>query len=170
MLLPWRVCVISLERINQMLVAFPSANWLVRARTLSWGDYLLHWLIPVGDGRPVEAVFRRGGAGGVETQANMFAASLFMSACAFQQVYEESDGDVLAVAGQFNVSQSAAAVRASVLGLRWARASLAASCSSPATWSDRPTTSSGRAISYRLRGRGIDSLPSIRLSTDDTES
>lgn len=55
--------------------------------------------------------------GNIEREANMFAGALLMPKSEYVEAYKEYDGDLVEIANIFNVSVSAAEVRASVLGL-----------------------------------------------------
>ncbi|WP_030527731.1 ImmA/IrrE family metallo-endopeptidase [Phycicoccus jejuensis] len=78
------------------------------------GHYFLHYLHP---GSETAASFGRGERNPVETQANVFASSLLMPERVFREAWRLKDGDVHALARQFEVSPAAVAVRAQVLGL-----------------------------------------------------
>ncbi|MGP9838027.1 ImmA/IrrE family metallo-endopeptidase [Arthrobacter sp. 179] len=78
------------------------------------GHYFLHYLEPGMTGpRP----FKRGQQNRVETQANIFAASLLMPAREFRAAQERLGQDWNALAEVFGVSPKAAEVRAQVLGI-----------------------------------------------------
>lgn len=78
------------------------------------GHYFLHYLHPK---HPGPATFGRGERNLLETQANVFASSLLMPMEKFTKAWARSGGDALRVARQFEVSPSAAEVRAKHLGL-----------------------------------------------------
>ncbi|WCD91525.1 ImmA/IrrE family metallo-endopeptidase [Microbacterium sp. nov. GSS16] len=79
------------------------------------GHYFLHYLHPKTTGM---RTFGRGQRNWAETQANVFASHLLMPEEAFRTAYREHAGDWWSIAQVFNVSPSAAQVRAQVLGLR----------------------------------------------------
>ena len=78
------------------------------------GHYFLHYLHP---NRETPASFGRGDRNLVETQANVFAASLLMPAAPFTDAWRRLNGNSRALATLFEVSPAAAEVRAEVLGL-----------------------------------------------------
>lgn len=78
------------------------------------GHYFLHYIFP---GQLDERRFNRGASNVVETQANVFAASLLMPVDFFRKAWKGHGGDSWAVARQFDVSPNAADVRAQVLSL-----------------------------------------------------
>jgi hypothetical protein len=78
------------------------------------GHYFLHYLLAGDIG---EQRFNRGASNQLETQANVFAASLLMPAEPFRNAWHAHDGDAWPVALQFDVSPRAADIRAQVLGL-----------------------------------------------------
>lgn len=78
------------------------------------GHYFLHYLYP---GRNGSTVFGRGSRNSIETQANVFAASLLMPAAEFRIAFAERGRDPWALASHFDVSPAAASVRMQVLGL-----------------------------------------------------
>lgn len=78
------------------------------------GHYFLHYLYPE---RVGFAVFGRGTRNRAETEANVFASSLLMPAEEFKNAYSRHGSDFWAIGEQFDVSPSAAEVRAQVLGL-----------------------------------------------------
>lgn len=80
------------------------------------GHFFLHFLY-FGPELGVEARFNRGGKDRLETEANLFAASLLMPEDKFKDVWAESDGEAIRVAEWFEVSVLAAEIRAKVLGL-----------------------------------------------------
>ncbi|PZR54190.1 XRE family transcriptional regulator [Xylanimonas oleitrophica] len=79
------------------------------------GHYFLHYLHAK---RADGAIFGRGERNDVETQANVFAASLLMPAEPFRKTYARLRGDTHAIARILEVSPAAVEVRAQVLGLR----------------------------------------------------
>lgn len=83
------------------------------------GHYVLHYLLPLSDGKPVGKVKARryGGKDRTEYEANWFAASFLMPEESFRTIYAAASGDVFEVAAKFRVSVSAALVRAKTLGL-----------------------------------------------------
>lgn len=78
------------------------------------GHYFLHYRLKAEDG---EKRFSRGGRDRAETEANVFAAALLMPSTDFRRSYRANKGDIGAVSDEFGVSEAAASVRASVLGL-----------------------------------------------------
>lgn len=78
------------------------------------GHYYLHYVHPE---KTNEAGFGRGERNLVETQANVFAASLLMPAELFRAAHRELSGESWSLAERFGVSPSAASVRCQVLGL-----------------------------------------------------
>lgn len=78
------------------------------------GHYFLHYLYPEHSG---ERRFGRGLSNRAETEANTFASSLLMPEREFKTAWRTWNGDSYAVAAEFDVSPSAAEVRASVLQL-----------------------------------------------------
>lgn len=78
------------------------------------GHYFLHYLEPR---RTDRVTFGRGARNKAETQANLFAASLLMPSELFTIRFSEQQGDMLALARDFEVSPRAAEVRSQVLGL-----------------------------------------------------
>lgn len=80
------------------------------------GHFFLHFLYFEPD-FGAEVRFNRGGRSQMETEANMFAASLLMPEESFKKVWGETGGDSRLVAEHFEVSILAAVTRAKVLGL-----------------------------------------------------
>ncbi|MFW0772025.1 ImmA/IrrE family metallo-endopeptidase [Paenarthrobacter nitroguajacolicus] len=78
------------------------------------GHYYLHYVHPE---KTTEDGFGRGERNLVETQANVFAASLLMPADLFKAAHRELGGESWSLAERFGVSPSAAGVRCQVLGL-----------------------------------------------------
>jgi len=78
------------------------------------GHYFLHYLY---EERSNEAAFGRGERNVVETQANVFAASLLMPSQQFRRAYGTVGGSSWKLAMLFDVSPAAAEVRCQVLGL-----------------------------------------------------
>jgi hypothetical protein len=78
------------------------------------GHYFLHYLHPK---RDASASFGRGERNVVETQANVFAASLLMPTKEFREAWRRHNGNARALATIFDVSPAAVEVRAEVLGL-----------------------------------------------------
>lgn len=78
------------------------------------GHYFLHYLYPE-ETQPV--VFGRGASNQAETEANVFAASLLMPEDQFKTLYKELSNDWWAISEHFEVSPSAAQVRAQALQL-----------------------------------------------------
>lgn len=79
------------------------------------GHYFLHYLHAR---RESPATFGRGLRDTLETQANVFAASLLMPTHRFTQAFHRCGGDVFRLARTFDVSPQAVEVRAQVLGLQ----------------------------------------------------
>ncbi|MBF0283423.1 MAG: ImmA/IrrE family metallo-endopeptidase [Magnetococcales bacterium] len=83
------------------------------------GHYILHFLYPLKilkqDQRPLKVA--RYGSGRTESEAHWFAAAFLMPESAFRNVFFENDGDPMAIAKHFDVSVSAAKIRADSLGL-----------------------------------------------------
>lgn len=83
------------------------------------GHYVLHFLLPRTSGQNLELGLQaaRFGKGQTEFEANWFAASFLMPANAYKEKYTEASGSIERVADFFDVSESAATVRAKALGL-----------------------------------------------------
>lgn len=82
------------------------------------GHYFLHYRLPKLNGKdtgPLRAA--RAGNDQAETEANWFAASFLMPENSFREAFEISNGDLVVLANKFEVSMSAASVRAKSLGL-----------------------------------------------------
>lgn len=82
------------------------------------GHYVLHYLWPKHQGRdpgPIEA--QRYGSGRVEWEANWFAAGFLMPGDLFRASFAENEGDIDALAAEFDVSAEAVRVRISTLEL-----------------------------------------------------
>jgi hypothetical protein len=84
------------------------------ATTRSIAHYYLHYLHPGLEGH---MSFYRGGDGDVQTQADVFAATLLMPADQFRDAFHVWNGDTRKLANVFDVSPQAAEVRAHVLEL-----------------------------------------------------
>jgi Zn-dependent peptidase ImmA (M78 family) len=80
------------------------------------GHYVLHFLFKK-DSVNVPLKADRYGTGRVEWEANWFAAAFLMPAAKFDQAYRTAQGSLAVVAKEFGVSEEAAKVRASSLGL-----------------------------------------------------
>lgn len=84
------------------------------------GHYVLHYLLPLANGKntaPVKAR-RYGGKDRTEYEANWFAAAMLMPTAPFKSSYLECESDIVELAARFQVSVSAALVRAKTLGLK----------------------------------------------------
>lgn len=83
------------------------------------GHYVLHYLWPKqkNPAFPDRVVAYRKGSDRIEWEANWFAAALLMPSSEFETFFNESGGDISAVARRFGVSTKAAEVRAKDLGL-----------------------------------------------------
>lgn len=79
------------------------------------GHYFLHYLY---EEKTSTEAYGRGERNLTETQANVFAASLFMPTQLFTAAHRELNGDAWALAARFDVSPAAAEVRSQVLALR----------------------------------------------------
>jgi len=113
---------IRIEDDGSFVVAVASHTGIERDRfTIAHelGHYVLHYLWPKQNGKPVAAVeARRYGSGRVEWEANWFAAAFLMPADSFKTTWAELGGIVGEVAGHFGVSTEAARIRAEYLGLK----------------------------------------------------
>ncbi|ACI57130.1 protein of unknown function DUF955 [Rhizobium leguminosarum bv. trifolii WSM2304] len=113
---------IRIEKDGSFVVAVASHTGVERDRfTIAHelGHYVLHYLWPKQNGKPVTAVeARRYGSGRVEWEANWFAAAFLMPAEAFKAAWTELNGILGEVAGHFGVSTEAARIRAEYLGLK----------------------------------------------------
>lgn len=113
---------IRIENDGSFVVAVASHTGIERDRfTIAHelGHYVLHYLWPKQNGKPVTAVeARRYGSGRVEWEANWFAAAFLMPAEPFRTAWEELGGILGEVAGRFGVSTEAARIRAEYLGLK----------------------------------------------------
>lgn len=76
------------------------------------GHFMLHY-----DRGSGPAKFLRYGQNDQETEANAFAGALLMPEASFRDVWKGCDGDLRRLARSFDVSQTAASVRAKVLRL-----------------------------------------------------
>jgi predicted transcriptional regulator len=83
------------------------------------GHYVLHFLWPKHQGRPVASGLqaKRYGTGRVEWEANWFAAGFLMPRDSFKAAFAELDGNLASISSRFAVSMEAARVRAEALGL-----------------------------------------------------
>jgi Zn-dependent peptidase ImmA (M78 family) len=83
------------------------------------GHYFLHYKLPAIQGRTpkLPMIVSRYGTDRTETEANWFAAAFLMPSANFKRAYQAAKGNLVAVADEFDVSRSAAAVRADSLGL-----------------------------------------------------
>lgn len=83
------------------------------------GHYFLHYLWKRGKspGMSEQMIALRKGSERVEWEANWFAAGFLMPEKAFRKSYRNNAASISAVAREFGVSQQAAEVRASQLGL-----------------------------------------------------
>lgn len=82
------------------------------------GHYVLHYFLRLQSGEPeTPAWASRYGSDRVEWEANWFAAAFLMPREAFVAAFKRLDGDIDAVAREFEVSTLAAKLRAKGLGL-----------------------------------------------------
>lgn len=82
------------------------------------GHYCLHYLYPKLNGKEVGRVSAaRYGGGRVEYEANWFAAAFLMPADQFKEAFNSLGQELFLVATKFQVSFSAAQVRAKALGI-----------------------------------------------------
>lgn len=113
---------IRIEQDGSFVVAVASHTGVERDRfTIAHelGHYVLHYLWPKQNGKPVTAVeARRYGSGRVEWEANWFAAGFLMPAESFCAAWTEAGGVLGRVANTFGVSTEAARIRAESLGLK----------------------------------------------------
>lgn len=109
---------LKVERPGSFVINLPNMTSARRDRfTIAHelGHYFLHYLY---EDRQGAASYGRGDRNLVETQANVFAASLLMPTSLFTAAHAELGGDAWALASRFDVSPAAAEVRSQVLGLR----------------------------------------------------
>ncbi|KQT07181.1 ImmA/IrrE family metallo-endopeptidase [Rhizobium sp. Leaf386] len=113
---------IRIEQNGSFVVAVASHTGVERDRfTIAHelGHYVLHYLWPKQNGKPVSAIeARRYGSGRVEWEANWFAAGFLMPAESFEATWTETQGLLGEVASRFGVSTEAARIRAEALGLK----------------------------------------------------
>lgn len=82
------------------------------------GHYFLHYVYKVNKGETLpDFVAGRKGSDRPEWEANWFAGAFLMPEDVFREKYNQENGNLLAVSDFFNVSVSAAEVRAISLGL-----------------------------------------------------
>lgn len=81
------------------------------------GHLVLHFMLNKGRAEHEGLAASRYGSGLAEYEANWFAASFLMPDDAFGLCYTDSGGDLSVVADRFDVSLTAASVRAKSLGL-----------------------------------------------------
>jgi hypothetical protein len=83
------------------------------------GHYFLHYKLPAVQGHTpkLPMIVSRYGTDRTETEANWFAAAFLMPSESFKRAYQAAKGNLVAVADEFDVSRSAAAVRANSLNL-----------------------------------------------------
>lgn len=85
------------------------------------GHYVLHYLVAnrhLPEGQKITHLrAQRYGSDQIEFEANWFAAAFLMPSDKFNEVFKQTDGDLLRVAEFFKVSTSAANVRAKSLSL-----------------------------------------------------
>jgi Zn-dependent peptidase ImmA (M78 family) len=83
------------------------------------GHYVLHYVLPLRQKKPTGPIqATRSGSGRVEWEANWFAAALLMPEKSFKKAFSAEEGDLIAVADKFGVSERAAEIRALVLKLQ----------------------------------------------------
>jgi hypothetical protein len=94
----------------------PLTSWRRDRFTLAHelGHYFLHYVYSKRNG---ETRFSRGGRNMAETEANVFAASLLMPEETFKEVFLTAGQDWWEISNHFDVSPSAARVRAEALKL-----------------------------------------------------
>ena len=97
-------------------VFVPSNTSMVRDR-FTIAHELGHFVLHHDHEANSPASFQRYGRSRRETEANAFAGALLMPADLFKDAWRRLDGNLWAVAREFQVSQSAADVRCQVLGL-----------------------------------------------------
>lgn len=81
------------------------------------GHYILHYLPNVDPRAETEMQIDRYGDSAIEAEANLFAFAFLMPEALFKDTYAQCGSDLTAVAREFKVSESAARVRAKMLGL-----------------------------------------------------
>jgi Zn-dependent peptidase ImmA (M78 family) len=81
------------------------------------GHYFLHYLTRSLSERRKGMIAYRYGSNRAEWEANWFAAAFLMPKQEFESAFKECGGSILQVSELFDVSESSASVRASVLGL-----------------------------------------------------
>jgi IrrE N-terminal-like domain len=83
------------------------------------GHYFLHYKLLAVQGRAPNLPMKvsRYGSDRTETEANWFAAAFLMPDSAFRKSFTEQNGNLIAVANEFDVSRIAAEVRANSLNL-----------------------------------------------------
>lgn len=82
------------------------------------GHYFLHYVYKVNQGESLPNFMAgRKGSDRSEWEANWFAGAFLMPEDEFRQKYDEENGNLLVISDYFNVSYSAAEVRADSLGL-----------------------------------------------------
>ncbi len=113
---------IKIEENGYFVVAVASHTGVERDRfTIAHelGHYILHFLWPKQNGKPVGTVeARRYGSGRVEWEANWFAAGFLMPADSFRAAWVELGGVLGELANRFGVSTEAARIRAEFLSLK----------------------------------------------------
>lgn len=108
---------LHVEKPGEFTIRIPYFTSLARDRFTvahELGHYFLHYLFPRLAG---PKSYGRGDRGRGETEANVFASCLLMPKEQFKEAWERCEHDPWRLANEFEVSPSAASVRAQVLGL-----------------------------------------------------